>query len=102
MTPKDTFIKMLPYDNVSRRSGIRRYGYLKNDGVHKRVLVIEFKDGSTYAYMEEIISTPVYDLMCAYAEQGEGLATYISKNRPLGLKIEMYGGSGNGYFPAKR
>lgn len=97
-----TFVTMIPYGNKSRRSGIKRYGYLKADPLTKRVLIIEFKDGSTYAFMEEIVKTGPFTQMCAYAEQGEGLATYIAKHHPLGLKIEMEGDSLNGYFPTKR
>lgn len=97
-----TFVTMIPYGNNSGRSGVVRYGFLKTDKLTQRVLIIEFKDGGIYAFMEDIVGKFILDQMIAYAEQGEGLASFIGKERPLGLKIEMAGDAFNGYFPSKR
>lgn len=96
-----TSVQMLEYENKSGRSGVRRYGYLQRNKMTQRVMLVEFNDGSLFAFMEDIVTPAVFDMLSAYAEQGEGLATYIARERPQGLRIQMNGGSGNGYFPSK-
>jgi hypothetical protein len=81
----DRLIK--PYGNKSGRSGVKAYGVM-GDGDTAVFLVI-FQDDSAYAYAPQFAGQYAIDTMRGLAVMGEGLATYIARERPLGMKIEL-------------
>lgn len=77
---------LIPYGNKSGRSGVTHYATL---GEHGEVFLVVFADQSAYAYAEPFVGAEVMQNMRALAEHGEGLATYIAKHRPNGMRIAL-------------
>lgn len=89
---KDLHIPMIPYRNLSGRSGVVRYGFV-NLTAKDQVMLIEFKDGSKYAYLDTYVGLDNFQRMRDLADRGEGLATFISKEKMRGLRLWQSGGN---------
>jgi hypothetical protein len=84
---------MKRYADLSGRSGVTFYGLL-DDGS----LVVMFRDESVYVY-PFVLNKNAITSMLTLAERGRGLATYISRTRPLGARVALaygYQVSGDG------
>ncbi|MEC7984376.1 MAG: hypothetical protein VX278_04380 [Myxococcota bacterium] len=64
---------MTPYKNLSQKSGVKAYEILE-EGIR-----VQFVSGEIYYYSNTIPGTEHIDTMKKLAEEGKGLATYISQ-----------------------
>ena len=66
---------MIPYENLSRRSGITHYEFYED------YIAVQFAgESKIYYYTEERISKHHLETMKTLALSGKGLATYINQN----------------------
>ena len=69
---------MIPYENISGNSGIVANN-TKEEGI-----TVQFKSGkyTVYTYTYESAGADAVEMMKSLAQQGHGLNSYISKNKP--------------------
>lgn len=68
---------MKNYKNTGRDSGITAYEYDENH------ILVRFHDGMLYEYRKQDIGELSFEEMCRLAENGEGLNSYINRNRHI-------------------
>lgn len=68
-------IEMKTYKNIGSDSGIISYEY---DNCH---ILVKFHDGMIYEYRKDDVGEVSFSEMCRLADSGEGLNSYINKNR---------------------
>ncbi len=66
---------MKPYKDSDNDSNIEAYEYGDN------WITIRFKDDSEYDYSDEVVSHYVLNQMKLLADEGDGLNTFINKNK---------------------
>ena len=71
------------YANLAGNSGVKKYGLLEDGS-----MLVLFKDGSVYIY-PFILNKKHIEAMLLLASFGRGLATYISRNKPLGVRAAL-------------
>lgn len=69
---------MIPYENISGNSGIVAYN------TKEESITVQFKSGkyTVYTYTYESAGADAVEMMKSLAQQGHGLNSYISKNKP--------------------
>ena len=69
---------MIPYENISGNSGVVAYD-AKEEGI-----TVQFRSGryTVYTYAYESAGADAVEAMKNLAQQGHGLNSYISKNKP--------------------
>lgn len=83
-------VRLFPYRNLAGNSGVVKYGFTDlTDDIE--AMIVEFTDGSRYAYVASVVGRRCYEEMKSLAQAGRGLATYISREHPAGLRL---GGGG--------
>jgi hypothetical protein len=74
---------MQKYDNLAGDSGVTHYSLLEDGS-----MVVVFKDESVYVYPEVINKRHILN-MVRLARAGRGLATYISREKPIGARCAV-------------
>jgi hypothetical protein len=65
---------MRPYENLSGKSGVTAYQ------IGDTFIIVEFRDGSTYAYTNSTTGISNIQIMKRLAVKGSGLSTFISRH----------------------
>jgi hypothetical protein len=65
---------MRPYENLSGKSGVTAYQ------IGDTFIIVEFRDGSTYAYTNSTTGISNIEIMKRLALKGSGLSTFISRH----------------------
>jgi hypothetical protein len=65
---------MRPYENLSGKSGVTAYQ------IGDTFIIVEFRDGSAYAYTNSTTGISNIEIMKRLAVKGSGLSTFISRH----------------------